>query len=77
MRLRVKVNASAKTEGVRRLEDDFYQVRTSAPAERGRANERVLELLADALGCKPEDLTIVSGQTRPLKLIVVRGDSST
>jgi len=72
MRIRVKVNASSKTEGVRRLEPGFYQVRTAQPAEAGKANRRVLELLAAEL-CVPVDrLEIVTGATRPLKLIEVR-----
>jgi len=69
----VKVNASSKTEGVRLLEAGFYQVRTRAPAERGRANVRVLELLAAELGCPVDALTIVSGATKPLKTVVIAG----
>jgi uncharacterized protein YggU (UPF0235/DUF167 family) len=70
-RVRVKVNASSRTEGVRELEPDFYQVRTRAPAERGRANVRVLELLAEALNRSPADLRIVSGATKPLKIVAI------
>jgi uncharacterized protein YggU (UPF0235/DUF167 family) len=69
--VRVKVNASSKSEGVKVLETGFYQVRTRAPAEGGRANQRVLELLASALGCAPSALRIVSGATKPLKIIAI------
>lgn len=72
MRVRVKVNAGSKTEGVRLLEPGFYQIRTRAPADRGKANRRVLELLAAELGCATDRLTIVAGRTRPLKLIEIR-----
>jgi len=71
MRIRVKVNASAKREGVRLLEEGFYQVRTRAPAEAGRANRRVLELLAIELDVPISALRIVTGHGRPLKLIDV------
>lgn len=71
MRMRVKVNAGSKTEGVRRLEEDFYQVRTRAPAEDGRANARVIELLAQRFGVPAERVRIVTGHTRPLKLIEI------
>lgn len=74
MQLRVKVNASSSTEGVRLLEADFYQVRTRAPAERGRANARALELLAERLGVVPERLRIVAGASKPIKLIEVRDE---
>jgi len=69
--VRVKVNAGSKSEGVRELEEGFYQVRTRVPAERGRANRRVLELLASAWGCRPEDLRIVSGASKPLKIVAI------
>ena len=66
---RVKVNAGSQTEGVRQLAAGYLQVRTRAPAVDGKANRRVLELLADALGVDALDLEIVSGKTRPLKVI--------
>lgn len=69
MRIRVKVNAGSKREGVRLLEPGFYQVRTRAPAEGGRANRRVLELLADELGRPTSALRIVTGHSSPLKLV--------
>jgi len=67
----VKVNAGAKSESVRQLEEGLYQVRTRAPAERGKANARVLELLANEFGCSVEALRIVSGATRPLKIVAI------
>ena len=69
--VRVKVNASSKSESVRVLEEGYYQVRTRAPAERGRANQRVLQLLADEFGCSIEALTIVSGATKPIKVVAI------
>lgn len=73
MQIRVKVNASSRSESVRRLEAGFYQVRTAAPAEGGRANRRVVELLAAAFGVTPDQVRIVAGAARPLKLIELDG----
>ncbi len=69
MRFRVKVNAGSKSESVRLLEQGFYQVRTRAPAEGGKANRRVLELLARELGCCTDRLRIVAGASSALKQI--------
>lgn len=69
MRIRVKVNAGSKTESVRQLEPGYYQVRTRAPAVGGKANRRVLELLAAELKCDPDGLRIVAGLSKPLKLV--------
>jgi uncharacterized protein YggU (UPF0235/DUF167 family) len=71
MQIRVKVNASSKTEGVKELERGYYQVRTRAPAEGGRANRRVLELLAEELGCPRQALRIIAGTSRPLKIVEI------
>jgi len=67
MRLRVKVNPGSKSEGVHLLEDGFYQVRTRAPTEGGKANRRVLALLAHELGCSADRLRIVAGASSSLK----------
>lgn len=72
MLIRVKVNAGAQSEGVKELADGSLQVRTRAPATRGRANRRVLELLAEHLGLRPEEIEIVAGRTSPIKHFRVR-----
>ena len=71
MRFRVKVNAGSRSESVRLLEEGFYQVRTRAPAEGGRANARVVELLAAELGVPAGRVRIVTGHTQPLKLVEI------
>jgi uncharacterized protein (TIGR00251 family) len=72
MRIRVKVNAGAQSESVRELDDGTLQVRTRAPASKGRANRRVLELLGEHLGVAAADLEIVAGHTSPVKHVEVR-----
>ena len=72
MRLRIKVNSSAQSESVRKLDDGSLQVRTRAPASKGKANKRVLELLGKYLDPPPRNLEIVSGRSSPVKHITVR-----
>ena len=72
MRLRIKVNSSAQSESVRKLDDGSLQVRTQAPASKGKANKRVLELLGEYLDTAPGDLEIVAGHSSPVKHIAVR-----
>ncbi len=72
MRLRIKVNSSAQSESVRKLDDGSLQVRTRAPASKGKANKRVLELLGEYLDMAPSDLEIVAGHSSPVKHIAVR-----
>ncbi|MEE3274119.1 MAG: DUF167 domain-containing protein [Acidobacteriota bacterium] len=72
MRLRIKVNSGAQSESVGKLDDGSLQVRTRAPASKGKANKRVLELLGEYLDMAPSDLEIVAGHSSPVKHIAVR-----
>lgn len=72
MRLRIKVNSGAQSESVRKLDDGSLQVRTQAPASKGKANKRVLELLGEYLDMAPSDLEIVAGHSSPVKHIAVK-----
>lgn len=72
MRYRVKVNAGAQSESVRELADGTLQVRTRAPASKGKANARVVELLAEHLGVPAAAVEIVAGHTSPVKQVTIR-----
>ena len=49
------------------------KVAVAAPPEAGKANAAVAALLASVLGVKKGDVTILSGQTQPLKRVAVVG----
>ncbi len=72
MHLRLKVNAGAQSESVKQLTDGSYQVRTRAPATKGKANRRVRELLANHFGLHPDEIEIVAGQTSAIKYVKLR-----
>ena len=72
MRLRIKVNSSAQSDSVRELADGSLQIRTRAPASKGKANKRVLELLGKYFDTPPGNLEIISGHSSPVKHITVR-----
>lgn len=75
MLLKVKVKPNAKKEGVFPLGDNLYEVRVSAPPEKGKANERLLELLAKHLKIPKSRLRIIKGHTTKNKLVEVDGSS--
>ena len=45
----------------------------SAPADRGRANEALLEMLADGLAVGRRDVELLSGRSGRDKVLVVKG----
>jgi uncharacterized protein YggU (UPF0235/DUF167 family) len=52
---------------------DAWKVRVAVPAERGRANEAVVALLASSLGIRAPDIRVVAGQTARDKVVELSG----
>lgn len=71
MIVRVKVKPGSKREEVKELSEDYLEVRVSAPPEKGRANERVLELVAKYYGVRKSSVRILKGETAREKLIEI------
>jgi len=73
MLLRVRVTPAAGRDGLLGWQGDLLRLSVTAPAERGRANEAALRLLADALGLPRQRLRIVRGHTSRQKVIAIEG----
>ena len=71
MRLKVRVKPGSKREGVKEIAPDHLEVKVSAPPERGKANERVVELLAKHYGVRKSAVKIVKGETSREKIVEI------
>jgi uncharacterized protein (TIGR00251 family) len=71
--LRLKVTPSASRDAVVGWQGDVLRVHVRAPAQRGKANDAVLRLLAAALGIDRPRLSIVRGETSRQKVVSVDG----
>jgi uncharacterized protein (TIGR00251 family) len=58
------------------LLDGMLKIKISAPPEKGKANQRLLEFLAKQLGVKKSAISIISGQTNPIKQVQALGISA-
>jgi len=58
------------------LLDGMLKVKVSAAPEKGKANQCLLKYLAGQLGVKKNTVSIISGQTSPIKHIQVTGLST-
>ena len=58
------------------LLDGMLKVKLATPAEKGKANKALIELLSDTLGIKKNDVRIISGVTNPIKRIKISGLST-
>ncbi len=54
----------------------MLKIKVSAPAEKGKANKYLCEFLAKQLGVKKSAVSIISGQTNPVKQVQVLGISA-
>lgn len=62
-RLWIRAQPGAKRSGLVGLWNASLKVAVRSPAEDGRANEELLDVLALALGLRARDLELVSGAT--------------
>jgi uncharacterized protein (TIGR00251 family) len=71
--INLRVTPSASSDALMGWQGDVLRLRVTAPAQRGKANEAVLRLLAAALGVERRRLRILRGQTSRQKVVFVDG----
>jgi uncharacterized protein (TIGR00251 family) len=71
MRVYVKVTPRAGKNEVTKISEGEYKVKVTAPPEKGKANEAVIELLADYFDVSKSSLNILAGKTARVKIIDV------
>jgi len=72
MILFIKVISRAKQEKVEKQPDGSYKLWVRAVPEDGKANERVIELLADFFNVPKSMIFIISGQTSRNKKLEIK-----
>lgn len=73
----VRVQPRAKRNAVTKAADGSLKVYVTAPPEDGRANEAVVETIAEWLGVKRRQVEIIRGATSRNKVVRVTGVSPT
>jgi uncharacterized protein (TIGR00251 family) len=71
MLVKVRAKPKSKKEGVKKLAEEFFEVRVNAPPEKGRANERIRELLAEYFGVPKSRVRLIRGETSRDKVFEV------
>ena len=69
----VKVVPRSSKTAVAGLLGGMLKIKLAAAPEKGKANESLVEFLADTLGVKRNSITITSGHTSPVKTIQITG----
>jgi uncharacterized protein (TIGR00251 family) len=71
MKLSVKVIPKSSRNGIAGWMGEVLKVYVTAPPERGKANEAVEALLAEALGLSHKQIRIVSGMKSTRKVVEI------
>ncbi len=68
MRISVTVIPKASRNVVEEINSGVYKVKTTVAAEKGKANERVIELLAEYFAVKKSAVELISGEIQRKKI---------
>jgi uncharacterized protein (TIGR00251 family) len=72
-RLQLRVSPGASRSAVLGRHGDARKVRVAAPAEGGKANDELVQLLAETLSLPRRDVAIVSGHGARDKIVALTG----
>lgn len=72
-RLQLKVSPGSSRNAIVGWMGDVLKLSVTAAPEKGRANEAVVELLAQALGVPKSRIRVLRGQAQPQKLVEIEG----
>jgi uncharacterized protein (TIGR00251 family) len=71
VRIKVKVKPGASKNEVKKIDENLYEVKTTTIPEKGKANEKVIELLSDFFDVPKSKIKIVKGQASREKEVEV------
>jgi uncharacterized protein (TIGR00251 family) len=76
-RLKLRIVPNAKRNEVTGEHGDAVKIKVAAPALEGKANEALLEFIAEKLGLHRRNFTLIAGEKSRDKLIEIAGLDAT
>jgi len=73
MRISIRVIPNAKQSEIVGFENGAWKIRLNAPPIEGKANEALIEFLADALDCSKSEIQLIRGLGSREKIIEIPG----
>ena len=71
MRISVKVKPNARQNSINQIDENTFEVRVTVPPEKGKANKKVIELLAKHFHTAKSNIELVSGETSKEKVFEI------
>jgi uncharacterized protein (TIGR00251 family) len=72
MMITIKASPNAKKPVIKKINETLYEVRIDAPPDKGKANVRLIELLADYLKLSKSSIRIVRGHKGRNKIVEIK-----
>lgn len=69
----VRAQPGARRSGILGTQQGALKVAVTAPAEAGKANQALLEVLREQLGLRRSELELISGHSSRVKRLLIRG----
>ena len=76
MILSVKITPNASRNSIEGWQGDLLRIRIAAPPDKGKANEALIEFLAETLDIPKSDIRILSGAASRIKQLEIRSIAS-
>ncbi|MEJ5172191.1 MAG: DUF167 domain-containing protein [Hydrogenothermaceae bacterium] len=71
MKIKVKVKPASSKNEVKKIDENFFEIKTTVIPEKGKANEKVIELLSDFLDVPKSKIKIIKGETSKEKEVEI------
>jgi uncharacterized protein len=71
MRIKVKVKPNAHENVIKEIQKDYFEIKVTAPPEKGKANEKVIEMLSKHFKVPKSRIEIISGAAYREKVISI------
>lgn len=71
--LPVSAQAGGRKSAVRGCQDGILKVSVTQVAEKGKANQAIIRVLAEALGLRRSQIELIAGETSSKKRFLIRG----
>lgn len=73
MKIRIKVKPNSREQKVEVLPDGSFKIQVKSIAEKGKANEEIIKILADYFDTPKSNIRIILGQGSSNKLVEIKG----
>ncbi len=71
MKITVKVKPNAKKNEVKKIDENYYEIRVTVVPEKGKANKKVVELLSKELKVPKSKIKLIKGETSREKVFEI------